>query len=418
VATFGIFAAGVGIAGAGSHGGSVTITRDGTVLNGQEINGYVHVKANNVTIKNATVRYGGDHAVHISSGVVGTVIEATKIYCRADRTNGVVFGNYTARRVDLFGCENGFMYSDSAPATIIDSTWNGKAVTAGSDLGPAPASPVVPSPEVPLARPRPTAPSTVIPIQPPPGAGGIPVGFPGPDNTGVPAGTQLRPYGSLVAARDGQVISGLHINGCVIVTARNVVIRKSRITCGGLFSIRTVGAKNLLVEDVEIDGRGRNASAICCSDYTLRRVDIAHVIDGPRLADNTVVEGSWIHHLTRIPGSHNDTLQTTGASNIVVRGNSLDAYNPVTRDPLNACLMIGSTTAARVSNLIFEHNYCNGGNFSIGIRPDLHAANIRIHGNTYGRDCRYGIVMRPAHPGISWDGSTNVWLHNRIPVLR
>lgn len=242
--------------------------------------------------------------------------------------------------------------------------------------------------------------------------------YPGPDNTGVPAGTKLRRSGSITVEKDGQVIDGLDIQGCVLVTADNVVIRRSRIRCNGRYSIRTLNATNLLVEDVEIDGRGVNEAAVCCANYTLRRLDISNVIDGPRLADNTVVEDSWIHHLTRRPGSHNDTLQTTGASNIVIRGNSLEAYNPVTRDPFNACLMIGSTTGPVVANLLFEGNYCNGGNYSIGVRTDLRGTNIRFRGNVFGRDHRYGVISRPDQRGITWDQATNVYADNRRPVVR
>ncbi|BCJ66552.1 hypothetical protein [Polymorphospora rubra] len=426
--TAGLAVAGIGVAVAGSRGDSVTVTRAGTVIDGQKINGYLHIKANNVTIRNATLRYAGNHTLRVFSGFTGTVIEDTKIYCEATKTNGVVFGNYTARRVDLFGCKNGFMYSDSAPAVIVDSTWNGRPVSVGSEPGgrPAPA----PSPTrstTPTPSPTPSATTSTAPAPkptrttasappPPASGGGIPASFPGPHNTGVPGGVTLRNSGGITADKDGQVISGLNINGCVTVTAKNVVIRNSRITCGGTYSIRTNGAKNLVVEDVEINGMGKNSAAVCCGDYTLRRVEITNVIDGPRLGSNTRVEDSWIHHLTRVSGSHNDVLQTTGASNIVVRGNSLEAYNPNTRDPFNACLMIGSTTGPIVSNLVFEQNYCNGGNYSIGVREDLNAANIVIRNNVYGRDFRYGVIARTQQAGITWDSASNVFADNRRPV--
>lgn len=239
--------------------------------------------------------------------------------------------------------------------------------------------------------------------------------YPGPDNTGVPAGTVLRRSGSIKVETDGQVIDGLDIVGCVLVSADDVVIRRSRIRCTDKYSIRTLDASNLLVEDVEIDGGGVNEAAVCCANYTLRRLDISNVIDGPRLADNTVVEDSWIHHLHRRAGSHNDTLQTTGATNMTIRRNALEAYHPGNDDPMNACLMIGSTTGPVVANLIFENNYCNGGNYSIGIRRDLNASNIRIRHNTFGRDHRYGVIAVP-HPGVIWDEPSNIYLDNLRPV--
>jgi hypothetical protein len=425
--------AGAGISAAMADGstGSVTVTRDGTVLDGRHVNGYIHIKANNVTVRNLTVRYHGDYSIRVFDGFSGAVIENTRIYCTAAKTNGIVFGNYTARGVHLFDCVKGFIYSDEAPATIVGSSWNGRPVTfrppsapTPDDTEPADRTPAADPPAAePEAGPEPTAQAPDPADDPSAGpatgvdASAVPSGFPGPDNTGVPAGTRLRASGSITVTTDGQVLDSLDINGCVLVSAANVVIRKTRIRCGVTYGIRTLNARNLLVEDSEVDGMGRIEVAVCCGDYTLRRVEITNATDGPRLGTNTVVEYSWIHHLKRLPGSHNDTLQTTGASNIVVRGNTLESYNPVTRDPMNACLMIGSTTGPIVSNLLFERNYCNGGNYSIGIRTDLNAAGIRIRGNVFGRDHRYGVVARVTQSGISWDKPTNVYADSLQPVV-
>ncbi|WP_157756922.1 hypothetical protein [Plantactinospora sp. KBS50] len=243
--------------------------------------------------------------------------------------------------------------------------------------------------------------------------------YPTEATTGVPAGTTLRASGPLTVGTAGQVISGLDIAGCVTVAANNVTIRQSRIRCGGNYSVRTMpGVQNLLVEDVEIDGLGTNNAAVCCAGYTLRRVDISNVIDGPRLGDDTVVEDSWIHHLNRTASSHNDALQTTGAVNVVVRRNRLEAYNPVTKDPMNACIMIGSTTGPIVADLIFRDNYCTGGNYSIGVRVDLVARNIQFVGNTFGHDCRYGVINHPDQVGVLWDRPTNLWLDTQAAVVR
>ncbi len=430
----GVALAGVGVAVADTFGGSVTITRDDTVVDSRVIKGYLHIKANNVTIRNSTVRYGGAHAVRVFESYTGAVIEDTKIVCLEAGTNGLVFGNYTALRVTVTGCRNGFMYSEELPATIIDSAVDNQPVVV--DMPPSAALRSDPEPasesEQPAgsvsapsalgkvatgvaARPRVSGASTESRSAE---AAGIPTSFPGPTNTGVPAGITLKASGSITVTTDGQVISGLNINGCVTVSAKNVIIRKSRITCSGLYSVRTKNAANLLVEDVEIDGQGKNSAAVCCDDYTLRRVNISNVIDGPRLGDRTVVEYSWIHHLKRQSGSHNDTLQTTGATNIVVRGNTLDAYNPITKDPMNACLQLGSTTGPIVANLIFEQNYCNGGNYSISFDTSLKANKIQLRDNVYGRNHRFGVIARPTHTGILWDNVSNLYLDNRLPVVK
>ncbi|SDZ19720.1 hypothetical protein SAMN05421684_3397 [Asanoa ishikariensis] len=427
--TLALGAAGVGVAVAKS--GSVTVTKAGTVIDGQTINGYVYVKADNVTIRNTTIRYGGYHSLRVYEGFNGTRIEDTKIFCESSKTNGIVFGNYTATRVTLTGCRNGFMFSDAAPATIVDSTWNGQKVNveAGEALPSAPINPAPTATPTPTAVPTPTATPTVKPspkptkpADPPPAAGGgqgpgIPSSFPGPDNTGVPDGTTLKASGGLNLAKAGQVVSGLDIKGCVTVTAKNVTIRNSKISCGSNYSIKVSDASaNLLVENVTIDGQGKNSATVCCGGYTLKKVEIFNTIDGPRLSDNSQVIDSWIHHLTRASGSHNDAMQTTAGKNIVVRHNTIEAYNPNTKDPFNACLMIGSTTGPSVTNLVFEQNFCNGGNYSIGVREDLNGSGIVFRDNLFGRDFRYGVIARPTQTGISWQNSTNLFADNRKPV--
>lgn len=423
--TLSLIGAGVSAAMASGGEGSITVTRDGAVLDGREVNGYIHIKANNVSIKNSTLRYHGNYTIRVFSGFTGATIENTKIFCTAAKTHGVVFGNYTARKVHVSGCVNGFVYSEDAPATIVDSTWNGKPVSARSEIGPVPEPP--PSS---ASTSRPDNDSAAVaraseiePIRETESEAqssadaAAASGFPGPGNTGVKAGTSLKSSGSLTIKTDGAVIEGLNINGCVVVSAKDVVIRNTRISCGATYGIRTLNAKNLLVEDAEIDGKGKIPVAVCCGDYTLRRVEVTNSVDGPRLGTNTVVEDSWIHHLKRLPGTHNDTLQTTGASNIVVRGNRLEPYYSENNDPMNACLMIGSTTAPIVSNLLFEGNYCNGGNYSIGVRTDLNASGIRLRDNVFGRDHRYGVVARPSQSGISWDRATNVYVDSLKPVV-
>ncbi|GAB2936241.1 hypothetical protein GCM10027280_25340 [Micromonospora polyrhachis] len=374
--------------------GPMVITTPGTVLANQTIIRPIEIAANNVTLRRIVVKSGGTAVVTVRAGSTGTLIEDSKVYCTGRGTNGIAPGNYSAVRVQVFNCGTPFVYSPSAPASIVDSQHDGDPYPdVTPSPGPSPSSPTPGGPPTPLSY------------------------WPGPTTTGVPAGTILRDSGSLSLRQDGEVVSNLNITGCVNVYAKNVTIRKSRITCDSpAYALRTLGDASMVVEDVEINGTNKTAAAVCCANYTLRRVNIYNVNDGPRLGDNTNVIDSWIHDLNRIEGSHNDTLQTTAGVNIVVRHNRLDAYRASTRDPMNACLMIGSTTGPAVRNLLFEGNYCNGGNYSIGIRNDLTASNIVIRDNKFGRDYRYGVVARPNHPGITWDRSTNAWFDNGRPI--
>jgi hypothetical protein len=277
---------------------------------------------------------------------------------------------------------------------------------------PTPAPPVVSAPTVPV----PVPPQVPAPAPAPaPGSGA----FPGAHNTGVPAGVTLTPFGlNRRVTTDNAVIDGKDIVGCLTIVADNVTITRSRIRCGGPHGIRVLdGFTNLVVEDSEIDGSsGEISAAVCCGNYTLRRVDIHDVMDGPRLGDNTVIEDSWIHDLKRVPGSHNDALQIQRGTNVTVRRNNLQAYNAVTKDPMNAVLMVGSLTGD-VTNFRFEHNLVNGGNYTIFAGygdVDYSMNDFVIRGNRFGRDFRYGLVRSLGGTTV-WD-ATNVWHDSGLPV--
>ncbi|MBO4205212.1 hypothetical protein, partial [Micromonospora echinofusca] len=399
-----LFAVGPGTA----HAERLVLDEADVVVWGQTIRRPVEIAADRVTLRRVSVQAGGGTAIRIRPGVTGTVIEDSEIRCTSRGTDGIAEGNYSAIRVRTFGCREPFRGSPDTPVAVVDSTRDG---TPYPDRSPGS------DPTDTLVAPGPIGSSEAAgtrgTVDAPPGVQVAPTPityWPGPTTTGVPAGTVLRNSGSLTLTVPGQVVSGLNITGCVTVQASNVVIRRSKITCSSTtYSIRVLApAINLVVEDVEINGTGRTSATVCCGEYTLRRVNIYNTIDGPRLGNRTNIFDSWIHDLTRVTGSHNDLMQTTGASNMVIRRNRLDAYKVSTADPMNACLMIGSEIGPSVTNLLFEDNYCNGGNYSIGVRTDLVGSNIRFRINKFGRNYRYGII---------WDRPTNVWFDNGLPVI-
>ncbi|MGX7676051.1 hypothetical protein [Plantactinospora sp. DSM 117369] len=402
------------VAGQPVRAAPMVLDQPGTVLWGQTVDRPIEVAADNVTIRRVKVRTGGAAAIVIRSGVVGTLIEDTEIRCTSAGTDGVVPGGYSALRVRINGCRQAFRQTGGNPATIVESSQDGKPYRIEGPSGPTggPMPPPDPDPDSrAMAQRPPYAPASAPPT---------PITYwPGPGNTGVPAGTALRNSGSLSLRTAGQVVSGLNIVGCVTVAAANVQILRSRITCNSTtYSIRTLaGATNLLIQDVEINGMAKNSASICCGNYTLRRGNVYNMIDGPRLADNTRIFDSYLHSLARVAGSHNDVLQSTGGNNIIVRHNTLLSYNPVTRDPFNSCLTIGSETSPSLTNLTFEDNYCNGGNYSIGISPRLIGSNILFRNNKYGRDYRYGVVSGWNRPGVIWERATNVYFDNGQPVV-
>lgn len=241
-------------------------------------------------------------------------------------------------------------------------------------------------------------------------------------NTGVPVGTVLAPSSSVVVTTDGTVLDAKDITGSVSIKANNVTIRRSIITQNAdskSYPIRVYsGFSGLVVEDTTIIGSGAASVGICCNSFTLRRVDLSNTIDGVRADGRVTIEQSYIHHLARLPGSHNDTIQTLKGSDIVIRDNTLSPYNTMTEDSMNAAYIISAgVSGGPVDRVTFTGNYLNGGNYTVymGAGGDHPVTNVTVAGNTWGRDFRYGPVTALTSDA-DWDRATNVWEDTGLPV--
>ena len=90
-------------------GGGLTINAAGAVVDGREITGAVVVNAPNVTIRNSRIRSNAFRVIENNS--TGLVIEDSEIINRPvagqpNCHNGIGWGNFTMRRVEITGCEN------------------------------------------------------------------------------------------------------------------------------------------------------------------------------------------------------------------------------------------------------------------------------------------------------------------------
>jgi hypothetical protein len=105
--------------------GDMQIRTPGTVIDGKDIRGCVSVTAPGVIIRRSKIRCTWGYAV-LSSNYIGTrlLIEDTEISCENDngvgnRATAVGDNNFTARRLNIHSCENGFDVDDDV--TIQDS---------------------------------------------------------------------------------------------------------------------------------------------------------------------------------------------------------------------------------------------------------------------------------------------------------
>ncbi len=244
----------------------------------------------------------------------------------------------------------------------------------------------------------------------------------GAHNTGVPAGTTLRRSESFTVWQDGAVIDGLDVDGCVKVNAKDVTIKRSRIRCNAQFGQMAVevgdAGDRVTLEDVEVDGRDRTAVCVGWSRYTLRRVNVHGCADGVRFGHRVVVEDSWVHDISRMGTLHGDALQTTTASDVLIRGNTLSSWNAARRDLNNAAIMMGSETGDRtVRRVLIEHNHLDGGNYTLNVRGDIDAADVLVQHNTFGTNTRYGPVQTPTTVPLG-AGNTFAGTRTAVPVNR
>jgi len=98
--------------------GNVSLDNDGQVLADTEVRGCVEVHGTGVLIRN--VRIVGDCFYAVRNFATGLVIEDSELSCGAINGTAVVDSNFTARRLDIHNCENGFSVTSNV---LVEDTW-------------------------------------------------------------------------------------------------------------------------------------------------------------------------------------------------------------------------------------------------------------------------------------------------------
>lgn len=229
--------------------------------------------------------------------------------------------------------------------------------------------------------------------------------FPDASTTGVQDGVTLRPSGSITVTQDGAVIENLDVNGRILVRADDVTIRNVRVSSDAAHLIRNHG-KNLLVEDVTLVGQQPCSAGIAFNNYTARRVDMSGCADGFKANGNVVIEDNYIHDLRKWAGTHNDGIQSTGGSNMVIRNNTIEgAY----RQSVSAIKFTSEFN--HLSDVVIEGNQFFGGNYAIYLtkKPGMRApTDIRIADNVFVEgSSQWGWLYNDNHSSQVFEN--NVW---------
>jgi hypothetical protein len=218
-------------------------------------------------------------------------------------------------------------------------------------------------------------------------------GFPSAANTG-PTGT-LAPSGSISTTANGQVIQNLDISGSVQVRHNNVTIRNVRIRSAGQ-AISINGNTGLVVEDCELDGLNASPdAAIAEHNYTMRRCEILRHGEGPRINGNVTLEDNYMHTFANwiASAAHQDGVQTTSGSNIVIRHNTI----LIDVDGANAAVFFGTFGG---SNIVVERNLLSGASFTLRVGSNYTGVTVK--------DNQFAIMYNPSDdgsPSSGWYGA-------------
>jgi len=231
---------------------------------------------------------------------------------------------------------------------------------------------------------------------------------PGPDNTGVADQKNLKISRKVTAVSD-QVIENLFITGGVVANdTKNVIIRNCLIdAAGGRYGIQCQNAQNLVIERCEI--YNMSSAGVYGDGFTARaNVVYQSAGDGFKPGHDCVIEGNWVHTLGyKSPTAHADGVQIRGGSNVKIIGNYFELPIDEADTKSNSAVFIQGVKGKQGStDILVEHNWCKGGNFTIhGFSDGGDASTIRVINNRFYRgSSRYG-VGRLAD-GVLWKGNT------------
>lgn len=249
--------------------------------------------------------------------------------------------------------------------------------------------------------------------------------WPGPSNTGVPAGTQLTVWdGPLTITEADAHIDGLEIRGLVTIKAPNVLITNSRIlgpatpppADRGLIQVADAGV-SVTVQDSEVFAQypSYRLRGVIGKNFTLIRVNMHHVIDQMIITgDNVLVQDSWLHDNTyylQDPNynntpSHDDNAQISIGKNLRFLHNTMQGTH-------NAAIQI-TQDRGPVTDIVVQGNFIDNGACSINIAEKSYGPikGMTIKDNVFGNNTwvkNCGILSPPTTTPLLSLGN-NTWL--------
>jgi hypothetical protein len=247
--------------------------------------------------------------------------------------------------------------------------------------------------------------------------------FPGPSNTGVPAGVKLTPYtGPCTITVRNTVIDSKIIKDCRMdIRTTGVRILNSKIIKGSLNV--SGGSSSATVEDTEIEIGSPKHRGITGPNWTVRRVNIHGGYSGI-WCTNCTVEYTYIHDQDRDDTGTQHASAIRMDQGLTLRHSTILCNAPVIGDAGCSADLTGYGDFAPVKNNTIEGNlfkatapsggFCAYGGSSPGKPYSSQASNIVFKNNVFergqNRKCgSYGPITAfdSSRPGNVWVG--NKW---------
>ncbi|KQV78006.1 hypothetical protein ASC64_04175 [Nocardioides sp. Root122] len=252
--------------------------------------------------------------------------------------------------------------------------------------------------------------------------------FPGPDDTGVPPGTELEPYAGPCTLVETVTLSGVDATGvcpAIVVQAPGVRIEDSRVPRVESTATQVDPTFSVEVVDSDVVAGEWIGGAVWGTNITVRRTDVTGGQHSVHCGSDCVVEDSWLHDQFNPEGeaAHNNAFITNGGTDMVVRHNTLHCTSTLnaTGGGCTADLsLFGDFEPVRdvlVENNLLKANgesisFCAYGGDAPG-KPFPEATGIVFRGNVFERGTNdmcgvYGPVtsFNATSAGNAWQDNT------------
>ena len=193
-----------------------------------------------------------------------------------------------------------------------------------------------------------------------------------------------------ITLTSGQVLENFDLKGYVIAKGNNITIRCGRINSDADYAVTAsrTGNEAFLLDGVELAGDpSGNVSAGLApyGDWTARRLNVHGFKDGIKLGSDQTIADSWIHDQLKVPGAHNDGMQSVGGRNVKILHNNIEG--PWQQS--TSALILAAHTTPYLDNYVIEGNRLSGGTYTVYL------------GSDEGNSCPSGIIVR-----------NNLWVSN------